>query len=292
MAEDDTLYGWLNSCLASGVVCRAFNAQMFELEQDDADTEVAVAPEEADLAAAQEAVEEVINNGPVFGADPDVEQLAQRLADIPEAPAPSYIEKFSAGELSEDDLRQLGAQDLRELCKAVGAEPENWRAKDAMVAALTALWAVPGDEVEAPALSPVLEASAEVSTEQDLRDAEEERIVAEAAAAAAQAVLPVVTDEGVTVTTTESLEGGKSVVATTGVPNGYEALERSLTNQPPTPQAMVYVIEFLRESAKALGLAILDAVPPSRERSLAITHLEETVMWAVKALVLHQDLGG
>ena len=45
-------------------------------------------------------------------------------------------------------------------------------------------------------------------------------------------------------------------------------------------------------AAKALGLAILDAVPPSRERSLAITHLEETVMWAVKALVLHQDLGG
>jgi hypothetical protein len=38
--------------------------------------------------------------------------------------------------------------------------------------------------------------------------------------------------------------------------------------------------ERLRSEAKALALSISELAPDSREKSLAITKLEETVMWA------------
>lgn len=64
-----------------------------------------------------------------------------------------------------------------------------------------------------------------------------------------------------------------------------ERLERSLTNQKPTTEQLQR-IEDLRQVAKSLALAIVGLCPSSRERSLAATHLEETVMWAVKAIAL------
>ena len=67
-----------------------------------------------------------------------------------------------------------------------------------------------------------------------------------------------------------------------------QELYRSLTNQTPSSR-VIEQIEYLRGVAKRLGGDIIDHCPPSREASLAITHLEETVMWAVKALVLNQD---
>lgn len=66
-----------------------------------------------------------------------------------------------------------------------------------------------------------------------------------------------------------------------------DALERSLTNQAPAP-ATIELIESVRSTAKELGRDIIDLCPDTRERSLALTHLEETVMWAVKSLVLYQ----
>jgi hypothetical protein len=63
------------------------------------------------------------------------------------------------------------------------------------------------------------------------------------------------------------------------------ALERSLTNQAPTPDG-IERIEELRAWGKSLGANIIAHCPDSRERSLALTHLEETIMWAVKAIVL------
>lgn len=42
--------------------------------------------------------------------------------------------------------------------------------------------------------------------------------------------------------------------------------------------------EFLRGSAKKLAEEILDFTPESREQSLAITHLEQAVMWANAAI--------
>jgi hypothetical protein len=62
-------------------------------------------------------------------------------------------------------------------------------------------------------------------------------------------------------------------------------VKRSLTNVRPSAEA-VERIELYRESAKVLVDIIFKAIPECRERSLAITHLEETVMWGVKAICL------
>ena len=65
----------------------------------------------------------------------------------------------------------------------------------------------------------------------------------------------------------------------------FEMLAKSLTNHTPEQDAIL-LIEGVRETAKGLGLLIISSCPDGRERSLALTHLEETVMWAVKSLVL------
>jgi hypothetical protein len=67
-----------------------------------------------------------------------------------------------------------------------------------------------------------------------------------------------------------------------------DQIHRSLTNQPPTPE-QIERIELLRQVGKTLGTAIVEQTPASREQSLAITKLEECVMWAVKAIVLEDD---
>lgn len=66
-------------------------------------------------------------------------------------------------------------------------------------------------------------------------------------------------------------------------------IDHSLTNHPPVDAAVVARFEEIREQAKALGVLIVDLVPVGREASLAVTHLEETVMWAIKGIALNQD---
>lgn len=63
------------------------------------------------------------------------------------------------------------------------------------------------------------------------------------------------------------------------------ALDRSLTNITPSA-ASIAKIETVRATAKELGRKIVLNCPDSRERSLALTELENSVMWAVKAIVL------
>lgn len=70
--------------------------------------------------------------------------------------------------------------------------------------------------------------------------------------------------------------------------NEFVRMRASLTNHPITQDGLIDAIETLRGNAINVAGLILDLTPPSRERSLALTHLEETVMWAVKAAVLHQ----
>lgn len=66
----------------------------------------------------------------------------------------------------------------------------------------------------------------------------------------------------------------------------YSRMERSLTNVSPTAE-QVERIESVRAAGKLLLGRILEQSPQaSRERALALTHLEETVMWAVKSIVL------
>ncbi len=66
----------------------------------------------------------------------------------------------------------------------------------------------------------------------------------------------------------------------------YEQYRRSLSNQSPNAEQARSIVE-VRAKAKRLLAVILDEAPASRERSLALTHLEETVMWAVKSIVLN-----
>lgn len=47
----------------------------------------------------------------------------------------------------------------------------------------------------------------------------------------------------------------------------------------------------LREYAKAFATTLCETCPPSRELSLALTHLEETVMFANAAIARHEGTG-
>ncbi len=55
--------------------------------------------------------------------------------------------------------------------------------------------------------------------------------------------------------------------------------------QAPTPAHIEKIME-VREQCKALHEVLL-TLPPSRERSLAVTKLEETSMWANKCIVFN-----
>lgn len=46
--------------------------------------------------------------------------------------------------------------------------------------------------------------------------------------------------------------------------------------------------EHVRKTAISLGEAILVYCSPSRERSLALTNLEQTVMWAIASIARNQ----
>lgn len=73
--------------------------------------------------------------------------------------------------------------------------------------------------------------------------------------------------------------------------NGYVAhpdLEKRFTYHAPKPgQPEIYTM--LREQAKDLAYNILANCPESRERSLAITKLEEVVMWANASIARDAD---
>jgi hypothetical protein len=60
-------------------------------------------------------------------------------------------------------------------------------------------------------------------------------------------------------------------------------LHRNLTNQS-VSGTQVDRIEVLRNAARDLGDEILEHCPPSREQSLAITNLEQALMWAVASI--------
>jgi hypothetical protein len=68
----------------------------------------------------------------------------------------------------------------------------------------------------------------------------------------------------------------------------HDRIERSLTNQPPIHTDVVQVFETLRLPYKDAAHLTIDLIPPSRERSLALTKLEEALMWAVKAVAVDQ----
>ena len=71
------------------------------------------------------------------------------------------------------------------------------------------------------------------------------------------------------------------------MPLTKEVLENSFTYHPPVgTQQERYVA--LRDKAKELALMIVDLTPSSREQSLAITKLEESIMWANKSIACNE----
>jgi hypothetical protein len=67
--------------------------------------------------------------------------------------------------------------------------------------------------------------------------------------------------------------------------NAVEEFVRSTTNHTPSP-ATILEIEGFRAAVQGVAAALVASVPPSRARSVALTHLEDAVMWGVKALIL------
>jgi hypothetical protein len=74
------------------------------------------------------------------------------------------------------------------------------------------------------------------------------------------------------------------------LPPGAETLEarpqpkHPFEYQRPTEQQVVR-IERVRQACKELHATLIDSIEPCRERSLAVTKLEEVSMWANKAIV-------
>ena len=63
-------------------------------------------------------------------------------------------------------------------------------------------------------------------------------------------------------------------------------VEHNFTYHKPKPEQQPKY-EQLRELAKALGLAIVELTPASREQSLALTDLEDCIMHANAAIARH-----
>lgn len=70
------------------------------------------------------------------------------------------------------------------------------------------------------------------------------------------------------------------------VENKIQELEKSLTNHS-SDEDKIKRIEELREFAKTYGKKLCELCPISRESSLSITKLEESLMWGVKSIILH-----
>ncbi|MFP5377928.1 MAG: hypothetical protein ACLGIO_14255 [Acidimicrobiia bacterium] len=69
----------------------------------------------------------------------------------------------------------------------------------------------------------------------------------------------------------------------------HERIDHDLTNHAPATPAVIVAFETIRAEAKGLAHLIADQCPPGREQSLALTNLEQTVMWAVAAIARNQD---
>ena len=59
-----------------------------------------------------------------------------------------------------------------------------------------------------------------------------------------------------------------------------ERIERDFSYHVPPDEATVALYAEMRHRARALALFIVDHVPEGREQALAVTKLEEVVMWA------------
>lgn len=68
-----------------------------------------------------------------------------------------------------------------------------------------------------------------------------------------------------------------------------ERIERDFTYHPPKDDEQVQRFVRLREKAKEFALLIAELTPASREQSLALTALEESIMWANAAIARNES---
>lgn len=71
----------------------------------------------------------------------------------------------------------------------------------------------------------------------------------------------------------------------------HNQVQQSHSYHRPNFQETMDTMGFLREHFRSLGHHIVDKVPASRERSLALTALDEANMWAIAALARHEPEG-
>jgi len=64
-----------------------------------------------------------------------------------------------------------------------------------------------------------------------------------------------------------------------------EDFKRSTTNHTPGADTIIEIEEY-RGEIQTIAAALIEDVPPSRARSIALTHLEDAIMWGVKAYIL------
>ena len=67
-----------------------------------------------------------------------------------------------------------------------------------------------------------------------------------------------------------------------------DEIRRRLTNQVPRTATVADTFDDLTAALIELGTYISRTVPPGREKSLAVTALEEVSFWAKKGLALNQ----
>lgn len=67
-----------------------------------------------------------------------------------------------------------------------------------------------------------------------------------------------------------------------------ERIENDFTYHAPTGDQPARYVK-LREAAKQFALMIVNTCPDRRERSLALTKLEESIMWANAAIARHPE---
>lgn len=72
------------------------------------------------------------------------------------------------------------------------------------------------------------------------------------------------------------------------MPMTTDELEKRFTYHPPFGN-QVERYQVLRDEAKSLANLIDGYAPDSREKSLAITHLEQAVMWANAAIARNEQ---
>ncbi len=69
----------------------------------------------------------------------------------------------------------------------------------------------------------------------------------------------------------------------------HEQVDLVLTNRPLVDPSLESRLDTISADLRTAGHTIVELCPPSRELSLALTHLQETRMFAVAAIALHQE---